>query len=223
MMSTDDRVPTRLPGRAGAPNESPGEIPPAPDDLHSLISAVHPSLLAFARTMVADPHIADDLVQDTWIAVLRGHASFEGRSSFRTWVFGILRKRVLKSHAAEVRRREQLSLDVDEQRRLIDEQIHPEGHPAAGHWSMAPSDRFLPEDRIVSAEIRATVVEALDHLTPRQRQVVQLRDIEDLPVEDVCSILGIEPAPLNALLYRGRLRLRAILAERHAPDEPHHP
>lgn len=214
---------TELPSRhddGATPDPVAGRRIPA--DLTPLISELHPSLLAFAKTMVADPHTAEDLVQDTWIAVLKGHEKFEGRSSFRTWVFGILRKRVFKSHASEARRREQLTLDADEQARLIDEQIRPEGQPGAGHWSMAPSSRFLPEDRVISTEVRTTVIEALADLSPRQRQVVQLRDIDDMSVEDVCALLHIEPAALNALLYRGRLKLRSILAQRHFPDEPHH-
>ncbi|NLU82512.1 RNA polymerase sigma factor [Rhodococcus sp. HNM0569] len=172
------------------------------------IAEWYPGMLRFARTMVS-AEIAEDVVQETWIAVLSGMERFEGRSSLRTWVYAVLRNKARKALGTEVRRRDREAERLDDEIDPLAGRLHPPGHPDAGHWSLPPSARFVPEERAVAAELREKVRQALEMLPPRQRQVVQLRDVEGFSPEEVCELLGLDAGNQRILLHRGRGKLRA--------------
>jgi RNA polymerase sigma-70 factor (ECF subfamily) len=189
----------------------------APDDteltgdqllLAEQIASLYPAMLRFARTIVP-PAVAEDVVQETWIAVLKGADAFEGRSTLRTWIYAVLRNKARQALGSEIRRR---TREVEEAAGECDPlagRLHPPGHPDAGHWSVPPSARFIPEERAVTAELRQKVFEALEKLPPRQRTVVLLRDVEDFSADEVCDLLDLDPGNQRILLHRGRAKLRA--------------
>jgi RNA polymerase sigma-70 factor, ECF subfamily len=172
------------------------------------IATLYPAMIRFARTIVP-PALAEDVVQETWIAVLKGANTFEGRSTLRTWIYAVLRNKARQALGSEIRRRTVETEEATDESDPLAGRLHPPGHPDAGHWSVPPSARFTPEERTVTAELRRKVLEALDKLPPRQRRVVLLRDVEGFSAEAVCELLDIDPGNQRMLLHRGRAKLRA--------------
>lgn len=163
------------------------------------------SLLRLARTYVRDDHLAEDVVQDTWIGVLRGIERFEGRARFRTWLHRVLANRARSRASKEGR---YVLLDpADEDSPVADR------FDKAGHWRDRPREWTLtPERLLLSEEIRAVIERALEAVPPAQRAVVELRDVEGLEASEVCNVLGISETNQRVLLHRGRTKVRAALA-----------
>jgi RNA polymerase sigma-70 factor (ECF subfamily) len=178
----------------------------------ALVDTLHGRLLAFARTFTPSPALAEDIVQETWLAVIRGLRGFEGRSSLRTWIFNILVRRA-RTIAAREARRSKVELTAA---RIEDDSARVEWEPGAGRlglWEETPVSWGLadPAAAFQSREIFELVRSALGHLPERQRQVVLLRDVEDLGAVDVCNILDISETNQRVLLHRGRARVRRVL------------
>ncbi len=170
-----------------------------------------------ALSYVRTPSVADEVVQETWLAVIQGLARFEGRSSLKTWMFRILVNRAQSRGAREQRTTpfSSLSADDDEDGPTVDpDRFLPAGHAAAGYWCITPSRFFeLPEDRILAEETSALVASAIAKLPDRQRQVITLRDIEGWDADEVCESLGLSAANQRVLLHRARATVRAGLEE----------
>lgn len=167
----------------------------------SVVRAHHGALRRLARTVVGSDAVADEVVQDTWLAVVKGVDRFEGRSSLRTWLFHILLNRARTTAAKE--RRSDSGFDDDDR------------FDGAGVWSAPPipwSDQV--EDRVVATQLAAHVLALLDGLPASQREVVLLRDVEGLDAATVAGLLGISDVNQRVLLHRGRARLRAGLETR---------
>ena len=172
------------------------------------------SLLHLARTFVRDRAVAEEVVQETWLAVLNGIDRFEGRSSLKTWVFQILSNRA-RTRAVRERRSAPFSAlgsDEDHDGGVGPERFLPEGHRWAGHWAAAPTSwSGLPEDRLLDRETIALVRSAIDELPPRQARVLVLRDVEGWEPEEVCAALGLTDGNQRILLHRARGKVRAAL------------
>jgi RNA polymerase sigma-70 factor, ECF subfamily len=178
----------------------------------SLVDEMHGRLLAFARTFTTSAPLAEDIVQETWLAVIRGLRGFEGRSSLRTWIFNILARRA-RTLAAREARRSTIELRSDET--TIDSGAI-EWEPGAGRlglWGESPVSWGItdPAAAFQSREMLELVKHALEALPERQRQVVLLRDVEDLGSVEVCNILEISETNQRVLLHRGRARVRRVL------------
>ncbi|KUL32120.1 hypothetical protein ADL12_23230 [Streptomyces regalis] len=181
------------------------------DAVAALISAHYPAMLRFADSLIpGDRTLAEDVVQETWIAVLNRVDTFEGRSRFRTWLFGVLRNKALKLAERELRRAQRESSGFEETD-LFAERMHPEGHPKAHHWSVPPTSRFLPEESAMFAELMGVVSGALAQLPRSQRLVVLLRDVEGLSAAETRELLDLDDTNQRALLHRGRVKLRGAL------------
>jgi RNA polymerase sigma-70 factor (ECF subfamily) len=169
----------------------------------SLVSRHNPSLLRLARTYVPSAALAEDAVQETWIGVLRGLDTFEGRSSIKTWIF-----RVLINRARTVGTREPRDLTLPSDEPAVD----PFRFDASGAWAK-PLGSWESEvdDRMVAASWTGALGAALDDLPPRQREVVVLRDVEGLSGTEVCDLLGLSEVNQRVLLHRGRSSLRGAL------------
>jgi RNA polymerase sigma-70 factor (ECF subfamily) len=169
-----------------------------------------------ARTFVENASVIDEVVQETWLAVIRGLDRFEGRSTLKTWIFSILVKRA-QSRGARERRTTPFSslVEPDEHGCTVDpERFIPPGSSLAGYWSVAPSRFFeLPEDRLLAKETVQLVASAISELPVRQQQVIRLRDVEGWEAHEVCESLGISPANQRVLLHRARAAVRAALEE----------
>ena len=158
-----------------------------------------------ALSFVRVPAVADEVVQEAWIGVLRGIDRFEGRSSFPTWLFRIV------SNTAKTRaEREGRSIpfsSVGDDAPSVDPQRFENGG-----WSDPPASwALLPESRLVSAETRALIAHAIDALPNAQRVVISLRDVEGWPSEEVCNVLEISESNQRVLLHRARSKVRAEL------------
>jgi RNA polymerase sigma-70 factor (ECF subfamily) len=179
-----------------------------------LVDGLHPRLVAFAGTFTSSPALAEDIVQETWLAVIRGLGRFEGRSTLRTWIYSILVRRARslasrESRRATVERPSEPSVNGEPAR---------EWSPGLGRyglWEDAPVPWGMedPATLLETREALAVVEAALESLPPRQRQVVLLRDVEDLGPAELCNILDISETNQRVLLHRGRARIRKALDE----------
>ena len=167
-----------------------------------LVRRYQPRLLRVAEATVGRGSVAQEVTQDTWLAVFRGIDRFEGRSSFKSWLFSILLNR-----ARSAARRE-------DRAGRPDSTIGEERFDANGAWAQPPepwADRAV--DRLVAAQLSTRVHDLLAMLPEAQRQVVVLTDVEEVPPAEVVSMLGLTEGNRRVLLHRGRARLRQLLAE----------
>lgn len=185
-----------------------------------LVNRYHGALIRLAMTFVPSRAVAEEVVQETWLGVIRGIDRFEGRSSLRTWVFRILVNRARTRGTQESRSVPFSSVGepgadepaVDPDRFLGD------GTRWAGHWAVAPRSWAAgPEERLLSRETVAVVETAVAALPPSQREVITLRDIEGWDAAEVCALLGVSDGNQRVLLHRARSRVRAAL-EVHLDD-----
>jgi RNA polymerase sigma-70 factor, ECF subfamily len=192
-----------------------------------LIRELNPSLLRVARMFVPTTALAEDVVQETWLAVLNGIDRFEGRSSLKTWIFRILTNVALKGGARERRSVPWSSLartedtgepSVDPDRFLpADHELFP------GHWAVPPTRWPTPEEGLLSGETREVIVAALKDLPPAQRTVVTLREIGGWSAEDVAEALGISLGNQRVLLHRARTGMRAAVERFYGDVTPEPP
>ena len=169
----------------------------------TLVEGYHGSLLRVARGYVPNEAVAEEVVQETWMGVVRGIEGFEGRSSFKTWLFRIL---VNRARTAGTREPRDLPLTDDQPA------VSTSRFTAAGAWA-EPLESWEADadDRLVAGAWAESLRTALDELPPRQREIVILRDVEGLASEDVCEVLGVSQGNQRVLLHRGRSRLRSLL------------
>jgi RNA polymerase sigma-70 factor (ECF subfamily) len=180
----------------------------------TLVERYHSSLLRLARLYV-EPSAAEDVVQDAWIGVLRGVSSFEGRASFKTWLFRILVNRA-RTRAVRNARSIPLSSLVQDEIESQEYAVDPARFQSTegrypGHWLLKPSPDELPEERLLAGEIDDVVRCALRTLPAAQSAVVRLRDVQGLASEEVCQLLGLTEGNQRVLLHRGRSKIRAAL------------
>jgi RNA polymerase sigma-70 factor (ECF subfamily) len=182
------------------------------DAFADLVERLHGSMCWVARGYVASDAVAEEVVQETWAAVVDGLGAFQGRSALKTWIFRILVNRAKTTGVRERRTVPFSALDGDATASggVADHLLaDPPGGPGA--WA-AGGARCEPETRVLAGEIRRRLFDALGALCPAQRAVVTLRDVEGLSTEAVCELLGIQPGNQRVLLHRGRTRVRAALA-----------
>jgi RNA polymerase sigma-70 factor (ECF subfamily) len=166
----------------------------------TLVRRYQPALLRLAHATVGSRAVAQEVTQDTWMAVVRGVDRFEGRSSFKTWLFRIQLNRARTAASRE-------------QRAGRPQPIDDERFDASGAWAVPPepwADRA--EDKLMAEQLARRVQALLDDLPDAQRQVVVLRDVEGLPPSEVAEMLGVSDGNQRVLLHRGRARLRQLLA-----------
>lgn len=184
--------------------------------LASLVRDFHRPMVNFARTMVDSATVAEEAVQEAWVQVLQSSNSFAGRSSVSTWLFGIVKHTASRHRRRESRiRHHEVLAAGGEGDGPLSGRMHPVGHPDAGHWSVPPSRRFLPEDQTVETELLGYVRAALDALPERQRQLVILRDIVGTSAHEAAALLELSAEAQRALLYRARGNLRTELEKRY--------
>jgi RNA polymerase sigma-70 factor (ECF subfamily) len=167
----------------------------------ALVRMYQRSLLRLAESVVSSRSVAEEVVQDTWLAVVRGVDRFEGRSSFKTWLFHILMNRARSTSGREHRVGSLPDGDLDDR------------FDATGAWAQPPVPwADLVDDRLVADHLAKRVRAILPMLPETQREVVVLRDIEGLPPADVCAVLGVTDGNMRVLLHRARAHIREQLA-----------
>lgn len=188
-----------------------------------VVDAWSPGLLRLARMFVSTNDSAAEMVQETWLAVVRAIETFEGRSSLKTWVYRILVNAAKRRGQREGRSVPWSSVgdgsDVDGP--TVDPaRFRGPGEEFAGHWREFPAAWPSAEQETLAGEVRAQLAEAVRQLPDRQRAVITLRDIEGYDAAEVCSMLEISAANQRVLLHRARAFLRARLETYFAVTAP---
>jgi RNA polymerase sigma-70 factor (ECF subfamily) len=167
--------------------------------------------------------IAEDVVQEAWIGVLRGLDRFEGRSSLKTWIFRILMNRAITRGTRE-RRTVPFSAAWDPQEdtnpAMAAERFQDGSDRFPGHWAIPPNPwDEIPEATLLSKETLERVRRAIEALPPSQREVITLRDVQGWTSKEVCNVLGITETNQRVLLHRGRSTVRRALERYLHPDD----
>lgn len=184
------------------------------DAFADLVVRWTPWMLKLAATFVPSREVAEDVVQECWLAVLAGLRNFEGRASLRTWVFAIVVRRSRQTGQRERRSVPFSAVWRDDHGPAVDPaRFHPRDAPAhARGWVSSPRRWELDTDSTVqSAELRGVLEDAIAALPPRQRQVVVARDVWCCGSAEVCQLLGHSANCQGVLLHRARSKLRAAL------------
>jgi RNA polymerase sigma-70 factor, ECF subfamily len=176
----------------------------------ALIEMYHAMLVRVARMYVSSQAVAEEVAQETWLAVLEGIDRFEGRSSLKTWIFRILTNRAKTRGIREGRSLPFSSLEADGPSVEAD-RFHGDGHAWPGHWAAQPAG--FPEERLLAGEAREVIERAIEALPPTQRAVISLRDIEGWSAEEVCNALTLSETNQRVLLHRARSSVRAALEQ----------
>ena len=175
----------------------------------ALLEAIGPTLKRLTRTFVGNAAIGEEVLQETWAAIVDGCASFEERSGLKTWACRILINTAKKRTAREARSVPMSSLGDGEEYTVDPSRFAPEGY-----W-VAPPTPFgegkTPEGLALHKEVREHIQRALEELPEAQRTVVTLRDVEGWDPQEVCNALDLTETNQRVLLHRGRARIRAAL------------
>jgi RNA polymerase sigma-70 factor (ECF subfamily) len=182
----------------------------------TLIERYHASMVRLATLYVPNSAVAEEVVQETWVGVLRGIDRFAGRSSFKTWLFRILTNQAKRRGQREARSVSFSALSragvYDAQPVVDPDRFLPPGDPWAGHWAGQLQDwRQLPDEVLLAHETRTHVQRALDALPSTQRLVLTMRDIEGWTAAEVCNALTISETNQRVLLHRARSKVRRAL------------
>jgi RNA polymerase sigma-70 factor (ECF subfamily) len=186
----------------------------------SLVDRYTAPLRRLALDFVRTPAVADEVVQETWLGVLKGIDRFEGRSSLKTWLFRILVNTAKTRGAREARTVPFSALEPGGEEAAVPEhRFRGDDDQWAGHWATPPrAVADVPEERLLAAEVRARISSAMETLPDAQRAVVTLRDVAGWDSGEVCEALSVSEGNQRVLLHRGRSKLRAEL-ERYLEDD----
>ena len=172
-----------------------------------VVTRYHQRLLRAARSYVASDAVAEEVVQDTWVAVIRGIERFEGRSSLATWLFHILMNR---ARSTGVREHRSTPFDVTDESSSAVEVFNRDGG-----WAQPPEPwTDAVDDRLVAEQLAVHVHACLEGLPATQRLVVTMRDVEGLEAQEVCTVLGVTTGNQRVLLHRGRAKVRECLSRK---------
>jgi RNA polymerase sigma-70 factor (ECF subfamily) len=162
-------------------------------------------MLRVASMYVRSQSVAQEVVQDTWLSVLRGIASFEGRSSLKTWIFRILVNSAKTRGVREKRSVPFSALSTDD---TVDPDRFFDDSPWPGGAEGRPAH---PEQRVISRETIGEAVRAIEALPDGQRQVIAMRDLHGCSSNEVCSVLGISGGNQRVQLHRARAKVKREL------------
>jgi RNA polymerase sigma-70 factor (ECF subfamily) len=165
------------------------------------------AMLRVAQMYVSSRAVAEEVVQDAWIGVLRGIGRFEGRSSLKTWLFRIVANTAKTRGVREARSIPFTSLGDDSEGGVDPDRFLGSGERFPGHWAIPP------EGRVLAAESMGVVERAIDALPPAQRAVITLRDIQGLSSEEVRNALDLTETNQRVLLHRARSKVRSAIEE----------
>jgi len=174
-----------------------------------LVLSHHRALIHVAMHYVSSSAVAEEVVQETWLGVIKGISTFEGRSSLKTWIFRILENKARTRGVREQRSVPFASFNTEGDRPDVDPaRLQYPGYP--GHWSQPPRALGdLPAQRVEGNEARAVIEAAIRQLPPNHQRVIWLRDVEGWTSDEVCDALMITESNQRVLLHRARSKVRA--------------
>ena len=188
----------------------------------NLVRRYQRAMLAVANRYVSDPATAEDVVQETWLAVIGALDRFEARSSLKTWIFAILAKR---AHTTSRRQRRSVPVDwtggdpgdpaVSRSYFRGPDDVWP------GRWVTPPRPWTTGESAVEASELRSVVRDAIATLPPAQQTVISLRDVVGRSADEVGDLLGLSPGNLRVLLHRARSKVRAAIDHYFEQDTSH--
>ena len=181
------------------------------DAFREVVRTYNASLLRVARIYVPTQVLAEEVVAETWLAVLEGLARFEGRSSLKTWIFRILANRAKTRGEREGRTIPFSALGESE----AEPAVEPDRFDR-GHWASFPAE--WPEARLLGDETLRVIESAIESLPPTQRTVITLRDVQGWSAEEVRNVLELSETNQRVLLHRARSKVRGALEEYLAED-----
>jgi RNA polymerase sigma-70 factor (ECF subfamily) len=185
----------------------------------TLVDRYYATMLRVARMHVATKEAAEDVVQETFLGVIRGIDRFEERSSLRTWMFRILVNRARTKGERESRTKPFSSLPggLDDDGFSVDPDRFVHEGRWAGFWATSPPDKMLPEARVLASEAGTLLLAAIEELPENQRTVITLRDVQGLDSAEVCELLQISEGNQRVLLHRARAKIRSSLERYYGP------
>lgn len=188
-----------------------------------LVDEYSPSLIGVAMKHVRSRAVAEEVVQETWMGVIRGLERFQGRSSLRSWIFAILKNTAMSRGEREQRTvpMSSLAADFEDGSEIDPDRFFGPGHDRyPGHWALGPTAWPVPEEGLLAGETRSVIADAINELPESQRAVITLRDVEGWDAEEVCDALEITQVNQRVLLHRARTRVRAAIEDYFGAVEP---
>ena len=177
-----------------------------------LVERYQASMVRLARTFVPSDAVAEEVAQEAWLGVLNGIDRFEGRSSLKTWIFRILVNRARTRGVRESRSVPFTSLEREGEEG--EPTVAPDRFRDDGFWGAPPRPwEDQPEERLLSAETRRVIRDAIDMLPASQRRVIDLRDVEGLSAQEVVDLLDLTEVNQRVLLHRARAKVRQALED----------
>lgn len=179
----------------------------------TLVQTYYGTMIAVARNYVKSRDVAEEVVQEAWLGVLKGLDRFEGRSSLKTWILRILVNTAMTRGGREARSVPFSSLAPEGEEPAVEpERFRPPGEAFAGHWNGYPGNwSTMPEQGLLGRETVDVVKHAIEELPASQRPVIAMRDIAGCSAEEVCDALNVSPGNQRVLLHRARSHVRAAL------------
>jgi RNA polymerase sigma-70 factor (ECF subfamily) len=180
----------------------------------TLVRRHHASLKRVARAYVSTDAVAEEVVQETWLAVIGALQRFEQRATLKTWLFHILTNKAKTRGMRERRSVPFASLAAAHDEPAVSpDRFQRDGDAWPGHWATPPRPWEDPERRLRSLEAREHLREAIAALPPAQQAVLTLRDVEGLEAEEVCALLDLSPGNQRVILHRARAKVRDALEQ----------
>ena len=180
----------------------------------ALVARHYGTMLAVAQTYVKGRAVAEEVVQETWLAVIQGLDRFEGRAALKTWILAILVNKAKRRGAREARVLPFAALvPDDEQPAVSPERFRGPEDAFPGHWRAYPGNWQAADVAVEDRETLRVAMRAIAELPPTQQTVIRMRDVEGYSAEEVCSALEVSEANQRVLLHRARSKVRAALEE----------
>lgn len=183
------------------------------DPLETELARLRPQLLRFARLQLRSAEAAEDAVQEALLAALANKAGFAGEAGLKTWVFSILRNKIVDEVRRRCRSRE-VAVDGEADAAIGDEQFDE-----TGHWADPPSDWGDPAATLEQKAFWAVFEICLDRLPENPGRVFMMREFLGLDTDEICKELAISASNCWVLLHRARMGLRLCLTERWLAGE----
>ncbi len=174
------------------------------------------SMLRVAQMYVSSRAVAEEVVQEAWLGVLKGIGRFEGRSSLKTWLFRIVANTAKTRGVREARSIPFSALgDESEHEPSVDpDRFLGAGERFPGHWALPPESwAGVPEGRLLAQETLDVIEREIERLPPAQRAVITMRDVQGFTSEEVCNALDLTETNQRVLLHRARAKVRSALEE----------
>ncbi|MDH3326526.1 MAG: RNA polymerase sigma factor [Gammaproteobacteria bacterium] len=168
-----------------------------------VVTDYHSSMLYVARAIVGTA-IADEVVQEAWVSVIKALPKFEGRSSLKTWIL-----RIVSNNAKSRLRKESRHFSAGDAADLEIIGMPQERFSDNGHWAVPPSRWNIesPDELLTSDELQSCIRQAIDKLPAIQQTILSLRDMDDMSMEEICKILEISESNSRVLLHRARTKV----------------